>query len=87
MTTKTESKRQMNQGFAVFNLHVNNAGKRADVEYIAQFGQEHFDEHIAPAHAAGIMTIFTRDPIELAARLPWITLVTAYVNENRTEES
>lgn len=67
--------------FAVFNLHINNAGKRADAEYIAQFGQEDFDKHIKPFHDQGIMSILKEQPTPRT--MGWVMLVTAYVNEDR----
>lgn len=80
--TKTERKPRMNQGFSVFNLHVNDAGDRADAEFVRQFSQKAFDEEIKPRHDAGIMTIFHTEMsfYEWA----WVSLVTAYVNENRS---
>ncbi len=74
-----EKKERMSPQFAVFNLHVNKAGKRANKEFIRQFGQEEFDKVIKPARDAGIMSIFGEEPT--ASRLAWVTLVTAYVNE------
>lgn len=74
-------KPRMSQHFAVLNLHVNRAGKRADKEFIAQFGQTEFDTHIKPHHDKGIMAIFRVPPT--IHTVAWITLVTAYVNENR----
>lgn len=72
---------RMDNGFAVFNLHVNEAGSRADAEFIAQFGQKAFDKYIKPHHDDGIMSIlhgqWRRSPFKLA----WITLVTAFVNK------
>lgn len=72
---------RMDQGFSVFNLHVNKAGERADAEFIAQYGQEEFDAEIKPFHDAGIMSIFEAPSTWTVA--VWITLVTAYVNEGR----
>lgn len=72
---------RMSHGFAVFNLHVNNAGERADAEFIAQFGQKRFDRHIAPLRASGIMEIFQTKPNQW--RLIWVALVTGFVNEKR----
>ena len=72
---------RMDTGFAVFNLHVNKAGKKADAEFIKQFGQLTFDKHIAPRHKEGIMSIFRKKQNVYTAS--WVTLVTAYVNENR----
>jgi hypothetical protein len=74
-------KDRMDPGFAVFNGHVNDASDRADAEYVAQFGQASFDEHIKPLHDAGIMSVFNTRPT--AQTMAWTSLVTAYVNENR----
>lgn len=82
--SKTDKKTRMDQGFAVFNLHVNDAGKRADKEFILQFGQEKFDKHIAPLHTKGIMAIFHGKPTKYT--LAWVTLTTAFVNEDRVEK-
>lgn len=77
------AKERMDQDFAVFNLHVNAAGKKADREFKAQFGQDVFDEHIAPLRRDGIMAIFQRSGNELADALhmAWVVLCTMYVNE------
>ena len=76
---------RMSSGFAVFNLHVNDGGKKADAEYIAQFGQESFDTIIKPRHEAGIMSIFDNYPTpEIAA---WVTLCTYFVNVEQTAKS
>jgi hypothetical protein len=77
--SKKKKGERMDHGFSVFNLHVNKAGKRADREFIAQFGQERFDKHIKPHHEAGIMTILEKSPFSFAGI--WIALVTAFVNE------
>lgn len=74
---------RMNHGLAVFNLHVNNAGRRADEEFIAQFGEKRYRRHILPLHRAGIMTIFNKKPNQW--QLVWVALVTAFVNEDRRE--
>lgn len=76
-TMTTEAR--LSQSFAVFNLHVNDAGKRADAEFRAQFGDEAFEKHIAPRHAEGIMSIFGRKPNPQTAA--WVALCTAYANE------
>lgn len=78
-----EKNERMDTYFAVFNLHVNDAGGRADAEFIKQFGQEKFDEEIAPLHKKGIMSIFQKDPTMFT--MAWATLVTAYVNEDVKE--
>ena len=76
-----QKEERMNHSFSVFNLHVNKAGERADKEFIAQYGQAAFNRYIAPRHKEGIMSIFNRKPNKYT--LAWVTLVTAYVNENR----
>lgn len=70
---------RMNHMIAVFNNHVNEAGKRADTEYIEQFGQKAFEEHIKPFHEKGIMAIFDEKPTIYT--MPWVVLVMAFVNE------
>lgn len=70
---------RVSHSFAVFNLHVNRAGERADEEFIKQFGQEHFDRHIKPYRDNGIMAIFEKSPASFAGI--WIALCTAYANE------
>lgn len=76
-------KERMSHEFAVFNLHVNNAGNRADREFKAQFGQDAFDDHIAPLRKDGIMAIFAKgeDDLDTLCRGAWVALCTAYVNE------
>lgn len=81
MAILTIPEERMSLHFAVFNLHVNDADKRADEEFVAQFGVEMFYEHIAPFYEEGIMSMFDADPT--LHGLAWATLVTAYVNENR----
>lgn len=78
----TKPKPRMSNGVSVFNLHVNNAGARADAEFIAQFGRETWEREIEPFHKAGIMSIFHGPPKKW--RLVWVALVTAYVNEDRS---
>lgn len=70
---------RMTHQFAVFNLHVNDAGKKADAEFIAQFGQAKFDEVIAPFHKNGIMSIFNSQPLPMT--MAWVALVTFFVNQ------
>lgn len=70
---------RLDQNFAVFNNHINNASDRADLEFIRQFGQKKFDRVIKPLHENGIMTIFHGGVTPL--RLAWVTMVTAFVNE------
>ena len=70
---------RMRQRFAVFNLHKNDAGKRADAEFVAQFGWTPFEEEILPLHKAGIMSIFNKEPSYYTSA--WVALVTYFVNE------
>lgn len=76
-----EGKERMDSEFSVFNLHVNDAGKRADAEFKKQFGGDKFDEVIAPLHNSGIMGIFTGKPS--LHTFSWVSLVTMFVNEGR----
>lgn len=94
MTTTTEkyaeqltaaAKKRMGTNFAVFNCHVNDAKNRADAEFIAQFGQEKFDEVMTPLHEAGIMEIFNEAPTIYT--MAWVTLCAAYVNEDVEENA
>lgn len=71
---------RMDQLFSVFNLHVNDAGHRADAEFVQQFGQKAFDEYIKPIRE-GVMAIFdTPATVHTSA---WVALVTAFANELR----
>ena len=70
---------RLGANFAVFNCHVNDAKDRADAEFIAQFGQDRFDEVMAPIHEAGVMSIFNEEPTIYT--MAWVTLCAAYVNE------
>ncbi len=72
---------RFDQTFSVFNMHINDAGKRADEEFCAQFGKQKFEEIIKPFYDDGVMSIFNEPPSTFT--LAWVTLVTAYVNELR----
>ena len=78
MTTATK-REPMDMGFAVFNLHINNAGPKADREFVRIFGQEKFDKYIQPLHDAGIMSMFGNSPGKYS--LIWAAMVTVLVNE------
>jgi hypothetical protein len=78
MTTVRHRGKAMSPHFAVFNLHVNNAGEKADAEFIRTFGQKRFDRYIKPHHDKGIMSIFDVPPGTY--RLVWVMMVTAIVN-------
>lgn len=78
---KPVKRERMSIQFSVFNLHVNDAGERADAEYIAQCGQESFDQHIKPFRDQGIMSIMKVPPTPQT--MGWAMLVTAYVNEGK----
>lgn len=67
--------------FSVFNLHTNDAGKKADAEFIAQFGQVKFDKIIKPLHEQGIMSIFDSKPTIYTAA--WVVLCSYFVNAGR----
>jgi len=77
-------KKRLDSFFSVFNLHMNNAGKRADEEIIARFGEDIFDRYIKPYYDRGIMSIFDHDPTRLNyVVIGWLALVTYFVNEDR----
>lgn len=71
----------MDTHFAVFNLHCNNAGKRANRAFKKKYGQALFRREIAPKHKEGIMSIFSFDMTR--HQKAWVRLVTKFVNENR----
>lgn len=71
--------KRYSHNFAVFNSHINDASNKADAEFIAQFGQEAFDEHIKPHHENGIMGIFNESPS--LHTMSWVVLCTCYVNQ------
>jgi hypothetical protein len=71
----------MDPGFAVFNQHVNDAGKRALKILESQFPS--FVEEVKKAEEEGIMVIFNEKPTPATAA--YVALVTAFVNENRGE--
>lgn len=76
-----EKKEKMDAYFAVFNLHCNDAGKRADAAFKKKYGKLSFNLEIAPKHKEGIMSIFS---LSMTRRQKaWIRLVQKYVNENR----
>lgn len=81
METEQEQAERMSVDFAVFNCHMNNAKKRADEEFIAQFGREKFDKVMGPIHRKGIMSIFHKAPTKYT--MAWVVLCVAFVNENR----
>ncbi len=72
------SRAPMSPQFAVFNLHVNKAGVKANKAFKEHFGVEMFKKHIAPLHKAGIMTIFDKSPNRYTKW--WVIRVTGFVN-------
>lgn len=68
----------MTPSFAVFNLHCNDAGKRADELFREKYGTERFNKVIKPLHEAGIMSIFHKRPNCYTKY--WVAQVTAIVN-------
>lgn len=67
--------------FSVFNLHVNNAGKRANKDCIEKFGREAFMKIFPRLYRDGMMSIFHSAPTEMTQY--WVDCVTKYVNEDR----
>lgn len=74
-------KELLEPGFAVFNLHINYAGQKANAEFIRIFGQVKFNRHIKPSHDDGIMSIFNKPDNKY--RTAWICIITALVNDGR----
>lgn len=74
----------MQEGFSVFNCHINNAKERSKALFVACFGQDKWDREIQPFHNKGIMTIFHKKPTKY---VQWyVDTVTAIVNEHATEK-
>lgn len=71
---------RMTAQFAVFNCHVNDAAQRAEAEMKAQMGEEKYQEEIGVVIRDGIMAIFNAKPTIYT--YAYVTLITAYVNEN-----
>lgn len=79
---------RMNTRLAVFNCHKNNAKARADQDFIAEFGQQVFNESIQPLHEAGIMQLFEphhRGEHETVRRAWWAARVWGYVNGDQRQ--
>ncbi|MDE2105922.1 MAG: hypothetical protein KGL39_52355 [Patescibacteria group bacterium] len=73
----------MSPRFAVFNLHCNDAGRKASAEFIRVWGQKKFDRHIQPFEEKGFMTIIAKsNPNKY--QVAWIMMVTALVNSTCT---
>jgi hypothetical protein len=79
-----DSKERMSPNFAVFNLHVNDAGRRA--EDVMRHAMPKYLERVKELETEGngIMHIFNV-PVE-PATAAYIALVTAFVNEDRGEQ-
>lgn len=73
---------RMGTVFAVFNLHVNDAGEKAKRIFIANFGQDMWDEVMQPLEDAGIMSIFDQEPTPFLSF--YITTVLLLVNGDVT---
>jgi hypothetical protein len=52
----------MDTGFAVFNQHVNDAGKRAEAAFITAFGVKTWNRVMKPLVNEGIMAMFQKPP-------------------------
>jgi len=77
-SSRRTAREKMDSYFSVFNLHVNDAGERADQKFIETYGQDAFDGIIKPLHDDGIMTIFHNEPTEHLKA--WVDWVTEFVN-------
>lgn len=73
---------RMGAGFAVFNLHVNDAGDKAKRIFIANFGQDKWDEVMQPLEDTGIMSVFDQEPTPFLSF--YITTVMLLVNGDVT---
>ena len=69
----------MSVDFAVFNLHRNNAGKRANKLFITKYGRTEFNKTMMPFHRKGIMSIFDSRPTRRTKM--WVNAVHRFVNE------
>lgn len=68
----------MSPYFALFNQHINNAGKRANRDVIQKYGRDTFMQYFPKAYRSGIMGQ-TSIPDEIAQF--YLDRVTTYVNE------
>ena len=75
----------MSPHFALFNLHVNDAQKKADRAFVQRYGQEKFDEIMKPLHEDGIMGIFQTKPTEELKF--YLNAVFCFVNEKARKTS
>jgi hypothetical protein len=73
---------KMDAHFAVFNLHCNNAGKRANAAFRKKYGTTIYKREIAPKHKEGIMSIFSFGMTRYQRE--WVRMVRKFVNETRT---
>lgn len=72
----------MDEGFALFNWHVNNANRRIKKEFVAKYGQKAWDRHIKPHVKQGIMSIFETKPNRY--KVWFVKRVQEMVNEGAT---
>jgi hypothetical protein len=69
-------KERLDPGFAVFNLHLNDAGTKARKIFITQYGQDKWDAVLAPLERDGIMAIFEQElTFEIAFYITTIMLI------------
>lgn len=64
---------------AVFNLHVNQAGKKANQDVIKRYGRLKFQQVFPSLYRKGIMVMFKTPPIRMTQF--WVDRVTYYVNQ------
>ncbi len=69
--------------FALFNLHINNAGERA-IKILEEHFPSSWVEKIRTLQASGIMALFDEDPAPATAA--YLALVTAFVNESEGDQ-
>ena len=80
--TKEDAKKEpADINIALFNLHINDAGRRAIVTFKDIYGEEKFAEIMQPIIEKGIMSIFSEEPNEHTKF--FVEKVQEYVNERR----
>ena len=74
--------KRMSPYVAVFNCHINNAEKRANLDVIAKFGRALFFRVFPKIYRDGVMSIF-HNP-ETPEKRYWVARCTRYANEKAT---
>jgi len=72
---------KMDSYFSVFNLHVNQADKKAKKDFLKKYGEHGWETVMAPIIKAGVMCIFKQQPTDMTQY--YVDRITFYVNEGR----